>query len=243
MAHADPDRQTVCLIEDDSEFALRLMADLQSRNLVVQLFRGAEEFVASGRVHAFDHYIIDLGLPGIDGAELIAMIRSQSNAGILVVSGRIGPDAFVGAFAAGADMVLNKPVRFEQIVHGIEAIARRMQAAGRSPAQIGKWRITDGGRTLVSPGGLNIALTYVEARLLLHIAAMDGAAIARASLIAAAGMSGDEAKRSLDAVIFRLRRKIEAQAKCPAPLRALHGFGYQAAEPITVDADLSLERQ
>lgn len=115
----------ICIVDDDADFVSFLADYLRLRGCRCSTFTSAEELIRGGSLEDYDFFILDLGLPGIDGVELAALIRGSSNAGMLVVSGRLGPDAFNSALAAGADMFINKPVRFDQVSHAIQSIWRR----------------------------------------------------------------------------------------------------------------------
>lgn len=223
----------ICIIDDDPDFAEFLERYLEGRGLKPTGFRSAEQFLEGGALDSYDFFIIDLGLPQLDGVDLITMIRSRNDAGILVISGRVGPDAFISALTAGADMMLNKPVRFDQVFHAMQTIARRIpsQSATREAANSG-WRLAGDRTSLLSPADVLIPLTPVEARIVSRLIEAGQSPVSRADLTIAAGISGDADQRNLDASVFRLRRKIEQQAKVPAPIRTAHGIGYQLAQPI-----------
>lgn len=225
--------ERVCVVDDDVDFANFLTRYIEAQGLKTACFFSAEDFLKSSSIGEFDFFIIDLGLPGLDGVDLISMIRARNHAGILVVSGRLGPDAFIAALSAGADMVLNKPVRFDQVFHAIQSISRRLPSPSAKTTSRAQWSITADGNTLVSPGGERIPLTPVETRLINRLRQDALIPVSRTDLTLAAGISGEAAQRNLDATIFRLRRKIEQKAKSPAPLRTSHGIGYQLSEAIS----------
>ena len=118
--------QKICIVDDDGDFVEFLGQYLDVRGLNSAGFDTAEGLLKSGQLTSFDFFILDLGLPGIDGVDLITLIRGQSSAGILVISGRMGADAFNSALTAGADMFINKPVRFDQVYNAIASVSRRM---------------------------------------------------------------------------------------------------------------------
>lgn len=235
--------ERVCVVDDDMDFANFLTRYIETQGLKTACFFSAEEFLQSREIGEFDFFIIDLGLPGLDGVDLISIIRAHNQAGILVVSGRLGPDAFIAALSAGADMVLNKPVRFDQVFHAIQSISRRLPGAAAKTSSRAQWSITADGNTLISPGGEQIPLTPVETRLINRLRDDAMAPVSRTDLTLAAGISGEAAQRNLDATIFRLRRKIEQKAKSPAPLRTSHGVGYQLSEAITEIANLGQPKE
>jgi two-component system OmpR family response regulator len=219
----------ICIVDDDTDFVDFLSEYLRLRGCRCSTFTSAEELIGRGNFEEYDFFILDLGLPGIDGVELAALIRGSSNAGILVVSGRLGPDAFNSALAAGADMFIAKPVRLDQVSHAIQSIWRRY---GDPRARLTPWSVTGDMKTLISPLGLRVALTVIEGRLLEKLRQSNGEATSRADLCQTAGISGNGDHRNLDAAMFRLRRKIEREAGCPSPFRTVHGIGYQLAEDV-----------
>lgn len=228
----DPLPLNICIIDDDADFADFLERYLEGRGLKPKGFRSAEEFLSAGSIESYDFFIIDLGLPQLDGVDLITLIRGSNDGGILVISGRVGPDAFISALTAGADMMLNKPVRFDQVYHAMQTIVRRVPGRNGSAVQHGNWSLSANRTILISPTGIEIPLTPVESRIISHLIKAGQVPVSRADLTAAAGISGDADQRNLDASVFRLRRKIEQRAKLPAPLRTAHGIGYQLSEAI-----------
>lgn len=227
----------VCIVDDDAEFGDFLARYLEGRDFSAVRFNSAEQFLGEGEVESFDFFILDLGLPNLDGVDLISMVRSRNQAGILVISGRLGPDAFISALTAGADMVLNKPVRFDQVFHAIQTISRRLAGTSKGAVTRGKWQISHDGLTLISPADEQVMLTPVEARVIARLIEAEAAPVSRAELTVAAGITGDADQRNLDATVFRLRRKIEQKTKMPPPLRTAHGVGYQLSERIAPVVD------
>jgi DNA-binding response OmpR family regulator len=219
-----------CIVDDDTDFVHFLIQYLEARDWSATGFASGEELLKSGRLEEFDFFILDLGLPGIDGVDLITLVRAKSDAGILIVSGRMGPDAFNSALSAGADMFINKPVRFDQIFHAIASVSRRLPQAPRARSS---WTLASGLDALVTPEGLEIALSSLEGHLLARLVEADGAPVSREELAIASGVGGGPEYRNLDAAVFRLRRKIEREADQPSPLRTVHGIGYQLVGEVT----------
>lgn len=219
----------ICIVDDDEDFVRFLGEYLSIRNSRCTTYGSAEALLKSGTLGRYDFFIIDLGLPGIDGVDLTSLVRGQSNAGILIASGRLGPDAFNSALAAGADMFVNKPVRFDQVYHAIQSIWRRL--GGVNPLR-GQWMISRDGSTLISPAGKPVDLTATEGRLVTLLRESAPDPVTRAHLAQAAGIAPSPDDRNLDAALFRLRRKVEKLAGCASPFRTVHGVGYQISETI-----------
>jgi len=222
----------ICVVDDDLDFVHFLAAYLNARGSRCGTYGSAEDLLKAGTLAQFDFFIIDLGLPGIDGVDLTSLIRGQSTAGILIVSGRLGPDAFNSALAAGADMFVNKPVRFDQVYHAISSIWRRLSGpkTGRS-----FWTIRADASAMTSPAGKVVDLSLIEGRLINFLRQVAPDAATRSQLAQNAGIAPSIDDRNLDAALFRLRRKVEAVAGCASPFRTVHGVGYQISEMIRLD--------
>ena len=228
---ADTPISQICIVDDDRDFVEFLGQYLGVRGLAATGFATAELLLRSEDIAKFDFFILDLGLPGIDGIDLITLIRARTDAGILVISGRMGPDAFNSALSAGADMFINKPIRFDQVYNAIASVCRRMslRIVSNSP-----WRLLLKRTELVAPNGSSVSLTPVELKILHRLFQDPSEVVTRQQLSEAAGIitSGDD--RNLDSAIFRLRRKIEKEASQPSPLKTVHGLGYQVFKPTEI---------
>lgn len=221
----------ICIVDDDADFVSFLAGYLRLKDCRCAVFVSAEDMIKAGGFEQYDFFILDLGLPGIDGVDLTTLIRGKSTAGILVVSGRLGPDAFNSALAAGADMFVNKPVRFDQVSHAVSSIWRRFS---EPRARERTWLLSKDLTELTPPSGERIALSPVEGRLINRLL-IDKGAVSRTHLAEASGIALSVDHRNLDAAFFRLRRKIERDAGCPSPFRTVHGVGYQLSEAVNIE--------
>src|SRR5690606_35362746 len=122
--------RTLALVDDDDEYTEFLSQYLQERGVAVEVFGDSTDLLAHPDAYQYDFYVVDLSLPGIDGVDLIKVLRRRTEAGVLVVSGKLAPDVFKQVMTAGADMYLAKPVQFDQVELAINAIQRRMGSAG-----------------------------------------------------------------------------------------------------------------
>jgi two-component system, OmpR family, response regulator len=226
------DAKNICIVDDDADFVEFLSQYLSVRGFVSVGFRTAEALLKSENLSSFDFYILDLGLPGIDGVDLITLIRGETSAGILVISGRMGADAFNSALTAGADMFVNKPIRFDQVYNAIASVCRRssLKSTVSSP-----WKLDIRRSQFISPSGSVVDLTPVELKMLRSLCDDTNEPMSRQTLADAAGIIQNSDDRNLDSAIFRLRRKIEKDTNQPSPLKTVHGLGYQISEPVKVD--------
>lgn len=222
---------TLAVVDDDREFAEYLAQFLGQRGVAVRVFPDSDEFITSPGAFEFDFYVIDLMLPGIDGVDLIRLVRRKGPAGIVVVSGRVAPDVFESVLRAGADMYMMKPVRFEQVALAIEAVQRRVEG---SRAQAAAWRLDRAAKKLVAPDGARIELSDTDIAVVECFVAADGATVTRATLCARLGRDpASEADNLLHAAIYRLRRRIERATSSTVPLHSEPKVGYSFRGKLT----------
>jgi two-component system OmpR family response regulator len=215
---------TLAIIEDDREYADYLAGLLRQRGVAVTVFSDSDEFLTSSGAFSFEFYVVDLMLPGVDGLDLVRLIRRKGGAGIIVVSGRAGDNVFEAVLRAGADMYLMKPVRVQQVALAVEAVQRRV--AG-SRAQAAVWQLQRADRTLVAPEGTRIELSEGDMAVMECFAAADGATVTRAALCERMGRDPEtEADNLLHAAIYRLRRRVERATPSPLPLQSEAKVGY-----------------
>ena len=221
---------SIALVDDDSEYVEFLAQYLRNQGAQVDVLPDSNDLLAHHDPYGHDFYIVDLMLPGIDGADLIKVLRRRTDAGLLVVSGRLAPDVFRQAITAGADMYLAKPVQFEQISLAIQAIQRRISAS--SAAQT-VWRLDQRARQLIAPDGARVDLSDADLAMLECFLDADGAVVERDTLRQRLGRgSAADNADGLNATIYRLRRRIERATPALVPLQARSRVGYIFKAPL-----------
>lgn len=216
--------RTLALIDDDPVYSEYLAQHLQERGVQVTRYADGNSLLADPSAD-YDFYIVDLMLPGVDGEQLLDILRRRSDAGVLVISGRLGAEVFSNVLRAGADMYLAKPVQFEQVENAIEAVYRRSaRVAGAS----GPWRLDRRSRTLIAPDGAQISLADSDFVVLEQFLSASGQPVSREALLTALGRpnAGPEGADVLNAVMYRLRRRIERATPMLVPLQARSRVGY-----------------
>ena len=222
--------QTVAVVDDDAEYTEFLALALQACGCRVGVFTGSEDLLVSPGAYGYGFYIVDLTLPGIDGVDLIKLLRRRSSAGILVVSGRVAPDVFERVLRGGADMYLSKPVSFDAVVLAVEAVHRRARVA--APAQTG-WTLERRTRQLTTPGGACVDLSDSDVTLLECFIEADGEPVTREVLRRRLGRDpAAEAADGLNSTIHRFKRRIERVTQVPVPLQSKSRVGYVFRAPL-----------
>jgi len=214
--------KTLALVDDDAEYSEYLAQHLESLGIDVHHFADSNDLLTSTFPFDFAFYIVDLMLPGIDGVDLIGLLRRRTQAGIVVVSGRAAPDVFATVIDAGADMYLTKPVSFEQVVVAIRGVHRRVTTT--TPQA---WVLDLRASRLVAPDGVAIGLSDTDFAVMQSFLEAHGETVTREALLRRLGHAdGAEAENLLSATIYRLRRRIERATPLPVPLQTQARVGY-----------------
>ncbi len=221
--------KTLALIDDDKEYTEFLSQYLREQGIEVDVFPDSNDLLIHQNPYQYDFYVVDVMLPGIDGINLIKVLRLRCTAGILVVSGKLTPDVFAAVIGAGADMYLAKPVQFEQVAIAIKAVQRRV---GTTSAGNPAWRLDRRAQQLLAPDGVRIDLSGTDLALIECFLAANGEAVTREALRARLGHDDPEAGDSLNATIYRLRRRIEKATPTAVPLQSKSRVGYIFRAPL-----------
>ena len=218
------------LVDDDVVYCECLSQHLRSLGVEVTTFFDSNDLLASNGAYDHEFYVLDLGLPGVDGVELIKVLRKRTQAGVLVVSGRLGPDVFRQIVEAGADMYLVKPVQFEQVSLAIQAVQRR---AAPPVAKAEAWRLNRQKAELLAPDGARVPLSDTDLQVLQCLLEAHGDTVTREALRQRLGRvpsaQGDD---GLNAIIYRLRRRIERATPLMVPLQSRSRVGYVFKAPL-----------
>ena len=115
----------VLLVEDEPGLQRALLINLRARQYDVVTAAGGREALATAASRPPDAVILDLGLPDIDGTEVIVELRRWSKAPIIVLSGRASPGDKIGALDVGADDYVTKPFSMAELLARLRAVLRR----------------------------------------------------------------------------------------------------------------------
>jgi DNA-binding response OmpR family regulator len=216
----------VLLVEDDEGVASALAELLGHAGAsVVQTSRGAD---ALHRVKGCDLVLLDLGLPDMDGLDVLRTLRRASAVPVIIMTARDSDGAVVLGLRAGADDYLVKPVRKAVLLARIDAVMRRVRrndgdTATTSGAVIAGPVTIDRERREVALDGKPQALTKTEFQILATLSARQGEAVSREELMLEVwGTAVIGRSRSLDFFIGQLRAKLAG-----LPLQTVRGFGFR----------------
>ncbi|MGW3114178.1 response regulator transcription factor [Streptomyces sp. NPDC001091] len=221
------------LVEDDDRMAQALTTALAQRGHTVR--RAARALDALRHVREAEFVLLDLGLPDLDGLELLRRLRTVCGAPLIVVTARCEERDIVQALRAGADDYVVKPFRMNELLARIDTVRRRTGAvaappradADRGPVRAGDVEVDLAGRT-VTVAGVEVRLTRREFDVLAVLAARPEEVHSREEILDR--IWGDAflaASRSLDVHVAGIRAKTgRAQL-----VRTVRGFGYRLGSP------------
>jgi two-component system KDP operon response regulator KdpE len=221
------------LIEDDARIRSALTRALVERGHAV----ASEPNGLSGLQRVIDEppdlVVLDLGLPDVDGAQLLRMLRGVSQVPVIVATARDDDAAMVAALDSGADDYVVKPFSAEQLDARIRAVLRRS-----SPGPDDDGRIVVGdlvmdlrARTAVLAGN-ELDLRPREFDLLAYLAARPGEVVSKRTLLAEVWQSPyGGADKTVDVHLSWLRRKLGESAQEPRLLQSVRGVGVKLVPP------------
>ncbi len=223
--------KSLALVDDDQEYTEFLATYLDDRGVRVDVFGDSTDLLADSTPYEYEFYVLDLMLPGVDGVDLIKVLRRRTDAGVLVVSGRLAPDVFKQVISAGADMYLAKPIQFEQVALAIEAVQRRAGSPG-AVAQI--WKLDRRACQLIAPDSARVDLSDADILLVEAFIEANGTVVSRETLRQRLGRTDEEpGADGLNATIYRLRRRIERATPALVPLQSKSRVGYVFKAPLS----------
>ena len=142
----------ILIVEDEADLVRALRINLRARQYEVLTAGTGREALALAASHPPDAIILDLGLPDIDGTEVIVELRRWYHAPIIVLSGRTSPGDKIGALDVGADDYVTKPFAMAELLARLRAVLRRdeREASHNQPRQAVVGRVA--GRSHRAPG-------------------------------------------------------------------------------------------
>ncbi|GAA3705412.1 response regulator [Zhihengliuella alba] len=221
---------TVLVVEDDTQIARALLVNLRARGYATHhAATGQQALKLAADVHP-DVVLLDLGLPDLEGADIIDGIRGWSSIPIIVVSARGESHSKVDALDRGADDFITKPFAMDELLARLRAALRRAQPDAGEPlieTSDGRMRIDLASRS-VSVAGEPVRLTKLEWRLLEVLARNPHRLIGRTELLTTVwGPKYGEESNYLRVYMSQLRSKLELDSSHPQYFRTELGMGYR----------------
>jgi two-component system, OmpR family, KDP operon response regulator KdpE len=231
---------SVLVVDDEPQILRALQINLRVRNYDVQVAANGTQALELASRHPPDFVILDLGLPDLDGVEVIEGLRGWTDAPIIVLSGRTDSTDKVDALDAGADDYVTKPFGMEELLARMRAVGRRVTGDGDVPRlRLGDLVVDLAAKRVIrdprrEPGGSGVAaqgdvrLTPTEWHLLEVLLRNPGKLISQRQLLNEVwGPGYADATGNLRLYLAQLRRKLEPDPARPRWLMTEPGMGYR----------------
>jgi two-component system KDP operon response regulator KdpE len=222
----------VLVIDDDADILQALSLSLQFRwpECEVVLAPDGEEGLRCFREQAPDVVVLDIGLPGLSGIDVLRSIRQDSATPVLMLTARNQEADIVRALEMGADDYVAKPAGYLELTARIQSLLRRAQPPSVPVPALQTY--SQGGLTIHFPSrdvevdGRSVPLTNTEYRLLYHLVRNAGRIVSHRDLLQSAWGSDSYGEDVVRVYVSRLRAKIEPDVARPRYILTKSGLGY-----------------
>ncbi|MFB7891835.1 response regulator [Microbacterium sp. NPDC056044] len=218
----------VLIADDDPQLVRALRITLAAHGYeVIAAPDGASAIALAAKEHP-DIVMVDLGMPRLDGVQVIEALRGWTSAPIIVVSGRTGSADKVESLDAGADDYVTKPFQIDELLARLRALSRRVSAASGVPVVTFGDVVVDLSTKTVTRAGDRVHLTPTEWKILEFLARNPGSLVTRQALLKDIWGTEQVADTGyLRLYMSQLRKKLESDPGNPAHLLTESGMGYR----------------
>ena len=225
---------SVLVVEDDQRIREAIARSLTDSGHAVRTEGRGSDALSAVVDWRPDVVVLDLGLPDLDGSDVLRMVRSVSNVPVIVATARDDEAEVVRLLDAGADDYVVKPYSAAQLDARIRAVLRRGADTGadaRVPIRVGELEV-DPDRRTASLAGAPMELSRLEFDLLAHLARRSPEVVTRRELLAEVWRQPHGgADKTIDVHVSWLRRKLGESASAPRYLHTVRGVGIKLEQP------------
>jgi two-component system, OmpR family, response regulator PhoP len=217
----------ILVVEDEPALQKQVRAGLEAQSYTVDSTGDGKEALYLATEYPYDAAIVDIGLPGLSGLDIIGRLRARgSHLPVLVLTARARWQDKVQGLETGADDYLTKPFEMEELLARLKALLRRAAGAAQEVLRFGPVALNPGSQK-VTVADAEVELTSYEYLLLEHLMRERGRVLSKDEL-AAHLYPHDEERDSnvIEVLIGRLRRKLDPGGTLQ-PLETLRGRGYR----------------
>lgn len=214
----------ILLVEDDSALSASLMAGLQQMGFAVVLSQNGAEADAILGVRVFDAIVLDLGLPGLSGMEVLKRFRKHNTTTpVLILTARDSLPDKVAGLKAGADDYVLKPFEFEELDARLHALLRRTQSERSGFLEVGDLRLDKQARQVFFRGQ-SLGMSSREVAVLELLMVRYGRVASKDQIAEhLTGLDEEIGQNAVEVYVHRLRKKLEPLG---VVVRTLRGLGY-----------------
>ncbi len=215
------------IIEDDDDLRMQIVEHLKARGFAVDSAADGNEGLFFATEYPIDMAIVDLGLPGLTGIEIIRRTRAAGHRfPILILTARDRWQDKVEGLEAGADDYLVKPFHAEELMARVRALLRRAAGWAQPQLRCGPVTLEPASQTVMLHGA-EIELTAYEYKVLEYLMLHAGEVVSKTALTEHIYQEGDDRDSNvIEVFIRRLRRKLDPDESLN-PIETLRGRGYR----------------
>ncbi|MGH9086439.1 MAG: response regulator [Acidimicrobiales bacterium] len=218
----------VLVVDDEPQILRALSTNLRARGFEVDEARSGEEALELAARHRPDAVVLDLGLPGIDGIEVVHGLRGWTDVPVLVLSAREDETSKVAALDAGADDYVTKPFGMEELLARLRAALRRATPADEEPMVSTDDFVVDLAAKRVSRGTETVRLTPTEWQVVEILVRNPGKLVSQRQLLQEVwGPQYRTETNYLRLYLAQIRRKLEPVPSRPRYFLTEPGMGYR----------------
>ncbi|ADL44166.1 MULTISPECIES: response regulator [Micromonospora] len=220
----------ILVVDDEPQILRALRINLRARGYDVEVAGSGAAALKAAAGHPPDLVVLDLGLPDLDGTDVIRGLRGWTAVPIIVLSGRAGSEDKVAALDAGADDYVTKPFGVDELLARIRAVTRRLAPATPAvPAlRIGHNTVDLADRTVTRDDGVEVKLTPTQWAMLEKLLRNPGKLVSQRQLLHDVwGPEYHHETNYLRQYMAQLRRKLEDDPARPRHLITEPGMGYR----------------
>lgn len=223
--------QHILLIEDDPAIASFIQAAVQALDFSLTWHDSGRKGLYAFQASAYDCILLDLGLPDMDGKEVLSSIRQVSDVALIVISARVQEDEKVSVLELGADDYMTKPFGAQELVARIKtAIRHHAGPALKSTFFTFNDLVIDGDHHRVSVRGVEIHCTPIEFKILMYLAENKGKVVTLDQIAKAVWPTALDDVQVVRVNVANIRRKIEKNPAMPEYIQTEVGIGYRLVD-------------
>jgi DNA-binding response OmpR family regulator len=223
---------TILVVDDEKRIAHLVRDYLEDAGFRAVVAYDGKMAMIQCRHEQPDLVILDLGLPEMDGLDVVRAIRREHNTPVIMLTARVQETDKIVGLELGADDYVTKPFSPRELVARVRAVLRRVgDTEATTPIIRAKDLIIDMDKRTVARDGETIELTTTEFDLLVVLARTPGRVFSRMELLdRVQGEAFEGYERTIDVHIKNLRKKIEPDPRHPVYILTVYGAGYRFAE-------------
>ena len=218
--------QKILIVEDDLDIAEMLELYTRNEGFETERARDGLRALELWRAASPDLILLDIGLPKLDGLEVLKKIRTDSDVPVIMLTARAEEIDELLGLGLGADDYITKPFSSRTLLARIKTVLRRTQPEiGDKPLRVGALEV-DSARVAASVNAQAVHLTPTEFKMLHHLVRSKGKALSRLELFEEAMPESDALERAVDVHMKNIRQKLSDAGEHDL-IETVRGFGYR----------------